>query len=292
MIANIGKLAFGTILALLILSGGLVYMYRTDIYNAVRDLDRAYAGERLKDIKGILTSDVDWTTLPASMRESYNYSWLDSYDRTGPLKIAHGLGGRGEDSNTLKALKASQKAGMTVFEVDIWPYKDDMLLCHHGPAEPVTPLPENVCTLPVLMDRLGPEDYVVLDIKKDVLPTARRIFEQIKDPADRRKLIFQLYAPDHVREFRKWHKDYDLPGPIVTTYRSKRSLNHIYAALSGKTNMRIMTVPIDRLSALRQHDSNIRVFTHPVSTCADKGYALSQSVSGLYLKNILTCPDK
>ena len=194
----------------------------------------------------------------------------------------------------MAAFQDSRRKGFFFFEVDLWLDENDVIRCHHGPDKP-KPLEEGGCTFERLMNILGDGEYVILDIKTDFLITSAAILRHLEDNPRSKQMIFQLYLPEHVREFSRWVEKYQLAGPMAISYRSSRSLNHINNGIAV-AGLKAFSFSIEQIPTLaRDRKGEVGRFVYPVLNCrqmrmAEQLARLGQ-LKGIYLKNSLLCEE-
>jgi hypothetical protein len=246
--------------------------------------DIRWAQESVRDVWGRIAYDEDWQSLPPLPKE-LDYRWLDAASR--PLLIAHALGEAATPTqNSLAALHRALSSGLRLLEVDVWLDEAGVLRCHHGPDRP-QPWAPGGCTLAEALHAAAKHQaWLVLDIKTDFALTGEAVVRAFaKDPAAAR-LVFQLYRPADVALFSRWAAIAQLPGPIVTAYRARRSLVHI-AGATQRLGIRAITVPLYRLPALQRAVGRLTLLVHPVHDCAAAAEARALGANGYYLRTEL-----
>jgi hypothetical protein len=246
----------------------------------MRWVDRNLLSELLKDSLGRLVYDEDWQRA-GSLSAHLDYSWLEAASR--PVLVAHALGdANGPGENTLAALRRSVQRGIKLLEIDVWLDERSILRCHHGPAAP-EPFKLGECTLPAALHvAFENEAWLILDIKTDFRATGEQIVRQLSaDPAVVR-LVFQLYRPDNVDAFASWSSQLPLPGPIVTAYLARRSVQHL-ASHAARIGAHALTIPLERAPALRTSPPGLALLVHPVHDCAAVGRARQLPLAGMYV---------
>ena len=261
----------------------VLFVFRAETFQLLRYIDKHYFSETLKDIKAQIQTDEDWDVLGAY--QIYNYAWRDNVNTQ--IKIAHGLGGSGAQQNTVRAFLSSRAQGVSFYEVDIWLDQNQQLRCHHGP-EPPDAFRVGDCTLEKLVEMLIADEYLVLDIKTSFRETFDVILKKVGNSTRLTQIIFQLYLPEHIQIFDNARAQHSLIGPIVSVYKSKRSLSHIYDAISAH-GVKAFTFPYPRMVALNMGDESILHLTHPVQSCGDYKDALRHGIEGFYMQPQLTC---
>lgn len=96
------------------------------------------------------------------------------------------------------------------------------------------------------------------------------------------RVIFQLYKPEHIEKFYKWHRTKPFVGPIVTLYQARRSVNHVYESVIP-LGIRALTIPVQRLPALDNGHRLAKVLTHPVHDCDAFRAVEKFGVEGFYV---------
>lgn len=253
----------------------------------LRWLDRNLFGEALKDGLGRFVYEEDWGSV-AKLPTRLDYSWLPDASR--PILVAHALGeASGPGENSLAALHRSLQLGVRLLEIDIWLDERNILRCHHGPAVPA-PFAVGDCTLPAALHAADEQGaWLILDIKTDFKATGEQIVKQLSsDPAIVRA-VFQLYRPGDVDAFTDWSSQLPLPGPIVTAYRARRSVQHleVHAARIG---VRVLTIPLERAPALKVLHPSLALLVHPIHSCESARLAMQFPVAGMYVRSDVFAP--
>lgn len=266
--------------------GGLTLALVMTALGLVKTADRVLFGERLKDAWGAYRWSEDWSSA-IRLNSSLDYSWLFQANR--PIRIAHALGEpTTENANTEAALRRSLASDLRIVEVDLWLDDQNVLRCHHGPKPP-PPLSPRDCTFDRLLSWLEQEPvWIVTDFKTDFLETGRRVMTALSHKPIARRVILQLYRPEHLEIFSDWADREPLPGPIVTAYLAQRSLSHIASQLLD-LNVRAFTFPIDRARALHAHPFGLTLFVHPVHDCSSWSVARALGVGGIYTTSDILC---
>ena len=233
----------------------------------VRWLDINILNESIKDSIGWGFSDEDWSSIPIQPID-FDKTWVDSSAR--PFRIAHALGGSGKpNANTFSAFEQSRKNGYALFEVDISLTLDNKLLCVHDLNSMTSTYQLNTggCEFDQLLRQVDGESiWFILDIKTNFDTTAARILEVARNKGLTNTLIFQLYKPTDFSWIQKASRNNRLPFPIVTTYMSRRSSNHILRH-THRLGLNIVTVPFIKLRSIAYKPPNMILMTHPVHTC-------------------------
>jgi glycerophosphoryl diester phosphodiesterase len=258
----------------------LIYLlYFTGIY---RWIDINVFGEKLKDLTGQYIFNENWNG-SQTLQDEYDYRWIEKEKY---LFISHALGGSGSvEQNTIKAYEKGVKKGFYFFEIDIWLDEQGILICHHGPDRPRKFI-QGDCSLGDILARDNGRSWFILDIKTDFTKTALEVSKLLTQKKFK-NVIFQLYKPEHIEIFNNISKINNLPGPIVTLYLTRRSVEHIIKNIK-KTNIRIVTLPEYRLNASNKTDlSGLKILSHPTHTCYQYNYQISKGVTGFYVTNNL-----
>jgi len=249
----------------------------------LHEVDRHWFKERVMDSLARWNGIEDWANAEPLTRHQ-DYSWVS---RRRPVLIAHALGEAGTPgANTLPALERSYRAGMRLFEVDLWA-QGAVLRCHHGPDTP-PPLKFGGCRFETLLSALPADSWLVLDIKTDFASTGELVASILRRQGGAERVIFQLYAPEHLRLFNRWQVELPLPGPIVTSYLAHRRMDHV-AQHTARVGVAVLTLPIERVIALTQLPEHLQFFVHPIHSCASLAEALQEKASGVYTLNSLRC---
>jgi hypothetical protein len=231
------------------------------IVSTIKWVDNHVAHGLFRDAKGRWFNKEDWSTIPA-LPARPDYSWLPR-----ATLIAHALGGRyGTDENSYSALDTATAAGLSVLEVDIWRDDSGVLRCHHGPAAP-GPVKATDCIWPTLLEKASAANvWLIVDIKTEFAPTAQAILQGLPTPEAGRRVIFQLYKPEHVALYARWSRQYRLAGPIVTTYEAFRSPGHI-AEHIARSGIEALALPLERRASLSPVPARLAVLVHPIHNC-------------------------
>jgi glycerophosphoryl diester phosphodiesterase len=242
-----------------------------------RRIDRSWFAEGLKDRWGAIRSDEDWLAV-GPLGPGLRYDWLGP----APADIAHALGAAGTPAqNTLPAASHAVRSGLRLLEVDLWLTDDGTLRCHHGPDAP-GPLRDGDCSFGALLAwAAGRDVWLVLDIKTDFGPTGERVLAEVSRTGLAGRVIFQLYQPAHLAQFARWRVRADLPGPMVTAYRSRRSLDH-QATGAARAGVRAFVFPLERGQALTVRPAGMALFVHPVHDCDALDRARRWGVHGVF----------
>lgn len=243
-----------------------------------RWLDYKFFDERIKDYVGAIYFKEDWNATPVINAES----WGNRIEQR-ELYVAHALGGSGESNdNSFEALDTAIQLGFNIFEVDIWLDSDGKLRCHHGPGLPPKET-VNSCTYNGLIKKIEKNNFIlILDIKTDFKSTGDLLVKQTPFEVSK-NVVFQLYEPKHFSYFIDWQRSKKFPFPLVTLYRSKRSIKHVLTALNKK-GVTSFVVPSKLLNNIDK-SSNLTLFTHPVHSCSQYLVAREKSVVGFFINN-------
>jgi hypothetical protein len=264
-----------TVIGLAVTAAGRQWLHR---------VDATMLGERAMDTLARMRTAEDWSSAEP-LRPGQDYAWLRSAGR--PARIAHALGESGTPSaNTLAAAHLAYEAGFRILEVDLV-LENNELRCQHD-AGPQGDLVKDGCTFETLMAELPKDTWVVLDIKADFEAVGQRVVDQVKDTADARRVVFQLYRPGDFAVFNRWQAQAPLPGPILTAYLAHRRIDHV-AAQAGRTGIQAFTLPLDRLPALTVLLAGVTVLVHPVHNCSSLAEAWRRAY-GVYMLSALQCP--
>jgi hypothetical protein len=278
------------LLPVLIGAAVLILFQRDRLVAWGRFVDDEWAGQHLRDVVGRLYWHEDWDGVPSAA--AYDYRWIPEM---GELWIAHALGAsETPEQNSLRAYDNAKAKGFHFFEVDLWLTKDGQVRCHHGPGEPVASLRNMVprddmeCEIGTLLDRIAPDDYLVLDIKTDFQATGAAVLRVAKKKRSTGRLIFQLYQPSDFAHFAQWLSEYTLPGPIVTTYRAHLPIWRELPPLQVK-GYRAVTIPLDSVDHLPTNRDSVFLLSHPVHDCATLSWLRNRAIHGFYSISALQC---
>ncbi|MEP7098978.1 MAG: hypothetical protein ABI781_00620 [Burkholderiales bacterium] len=249
-------------------------------------VDLHWTGGALKDTWGALRWQEDWETavpIPAGL----DGSWRDQAEI--PIRVAHALGASGQPgANTLAALDLAAQDGFHLFEVDLWLDPAGELRCQHN-DETALPLATGDCTLARLLPRVASlGGWVVLDIKSDFEQTGNAVLQLLRSNGLASRVVFQLYRAHELRLFSKWARQAALAEPLVTSYASHRSVQHI-ADHARALNVRVMTLPLSDMPMLTRRPEGLTILVHPVHDCEDWARARKDRTAGIYTLTGLRC---
>ncbi|OWQ87496.1 hypothetical protein CDN99_18000 [Roseateles aquatilis] len=246
-------------------------------------VDSAVLGERGTDTWARVRGSEDWSGVEP-LRPNQDYAWLAAAGA--PVRIAHALGESDlPTANTLGAARRAYRAGLRVLEVDLV-MEDGELRCQHDPG-PQGDLVKDGCTFETLLTTVPGDAWILLDLKSDFEAAGEYVVNRIKGTADARRVVFQLYQPQDFSLFNRWQSKADLPGPVLTTYRVRRSVDHV-ALQAGRLGVAALAVPLDRLPALSVRPAGAVVLAHPVHDCTAWAEAMRR-VDGVYTLSSLQC---
>lgn len=246
-------------------------------------IDAAMLGERLTDTVSQVRGSEDWSAAEA-LRPGQDYAWLTSAGA--PVRIAHALGESGtRTANTLAAARRAYDAGLRLLEVDLVDEGGE-LRCQHDAGSQGN-LVKDGCTFETLLASVPRDAWIVLDIKTGFEAAGRRIVDRVKGTEDAARVVFQLYQPADFSSFNRWQTEAALPGPILTAYRARRSVDHV-AGQVGRLGVRAFALPMDRLPALSVRPAGARVLAHPIHDCVAWADAMRHA-EGIYTLSSLRC---
>ena len=261
----------------------LAYIFAKPILAYV---DNHFFDDLLRDSRAKIFYKEDWGAVPQLPR-NLDYSWVNA-ER--PLRIGHALGASGSiNANQLAALADAHSSGLRVLEVDIWLTEDDELRCFHGPGEPGPFLFDSCNFERLLLASSTWKPWLMLDIKTDYSKTAKRIIKVLqKYPQESNRIIFQLYQPIDIVEFKKLNSDIQLAGPVITGYASNSSTNMLVKAalLSG---IKVLTMTFQRKESLTANTEGLSLMVHPIHDCFQFNRAISSGFNGVYTLSGLRC---
>lgn len=250
--------------------------YKTGV---LRWFDINFCQEKIKDISGVWVFKENWSDVP-KLDGLLDYSWLNFAGK--PILIAHALGASGAPGqNTLAEMNNSIDKGLRLMEIDLWLDENDVLRCHHGPVQPEK-FKKGDCRFEDALELAVKSDsLLILDIKTDFTKTGDILVERVNS-FHASRVIFQLYKPEHIQQFSKWHQTKPFAGPIVTLYLARRSVNHIYESVIP-LGIKALTIPIQRLPVLNYRYRDIKLLTHPVHDCDSFLVAEKVGAEGFYV---------
>ena len=249
-------------------------------------VDSAVLGERGTDTWARWRASEDWSSA-TPLRPGQDYAWLAAAGE--PVRIAHALGESDQrTANTLGAARRAYAAGLRLLEVDLV-LEGGELRCQHDPG-PQGDLLKDGCNINTLLATVPRDAWIVLDLKSDIEAAGQYIIDRIQGTPDARRVVFQLYQPKDFSLFNRWQSRADLPGPILTTYRVRRSVDHV-ARQAGRLGVGAFAIPLDRLPALSVRPGGARILAHPVHDCLSWAEALRR-VDGVYTLSSLQCAGR
>ncbi len=214
-----------------------------------------------------------------------------AYLQRSPALVAHALGSYAAP-NSLSGFRHSLAQGSSLFEVDVYLDRQNILRCHHGPDIP-KPIRSGECELGSLLKLVPEHRFLILDIKTDFVRTADRVIGLLASPLYMpyaNRLIFQLYTPDDLHWFAKTARQNSLikNKAILTLYRTR--LNPVFANVFAPRFIGAVTFPAERLgmqnyllAASRVSLGGIRpTLVHPVKSCWEFEKARLYSIQGVY----------
>lgn len=256
----------------------------------VREFDAAYLDHQLVDLYVRLRTGEEWSAA-TPLPQALDYQWVDASGGNF-VEIAHALGNWGRaGENSLAALSASRTAGVRLMEVDLSLGQDGVLYCFHGPGIPPPVADGSIrCDLDrLLVEAVRMDFFLVLDLKSDFVTSARIIAGKVQDRDLGRRVVFQLYGPADVREFNAINGDGRFAGPIVTLYRSQRSVHYMRETLR-RLNVHVLTVPMERVEEFAGPElASLVRLAHPVTRCEDWRLLRSRGFSGGYVSFRANC---
>jgi glycerophosphoryl diester phosphodiesterase len=255
-------------------------------------IDASLFGYRLTDRYIRLKDPTDWAAAPR-LRSKLNFHWATP-DGSGVIRIAHAMGSwRGDrDRNTLAALSQSLRRGFKIAEVDLALSDDGQLYCFHGvdgrPALVPASQKKQLCTLDQLIGKMRSTSFVlVLDLKSSFARSAALVATRVPVRL-RGRIVFQLYGPDDVAAFN--HLPDGFAGPIVTLYKTLRTVNHLDPHLA-RIGARVVTVPFARVDEFSRWGRRERrtLLTHPIDSCPALHRIQGAGFAGGYMDADLHC---
>lgn len=259
----------------------------------VKQVDKRIFGYKITDWYASLNNMEDWSSAP-KLPVNLDYRWARA-DKPGPVQIAHALGAWNDKykANTLYALHQSLAKGMNLMEVDLTLAGDGKLYCFHGPGEPPFAImhARDRCDFNALVNEMRRSDfYLILDLKSNFEQSSRVVSEALKKTNFAPRVVFQIYAPSDLIIFNAIAKDQAFAGPILTLYRSHRTVFHMAPNIK-RMGFHVLTVPVDRISEFFEMTRwrELRLLTHPISSCSELNYMLNLGVAGGYIDSDFAC---
>lgn len=185
------------------------------------------------------------------------------------------------------------RSRIILVEVDLALGSDGKLHCFHGGEGKDVRTPpalfNNNCTLDDIISELKLSSFVVvLDLKSEFKLSAKTVAAHV--PVSLRiRVVFQLYGPDDIATFNTLPVGF--AGPIVTLYRTFRTVNHLDPELA-RIGARVVTVPLSRVHEFSTWGARRErvLLTHPVENCAVMLTIRKHGFSGGYSESNLQCP--
>lgn len=256
---------------------------------ALRWFDINFCGERIKEISGKWIFWESWENVKL-INDQLDYSWMNQDGKL--VFIAHALGASGmKGQNSLTEMQNSLSQGLRLMEVDIWLDDNGMLRCHHGPEQPEK-IKLGDCTFEAALNlAIKSNAWLILDVKSDFKKTGDLLVEKIANSNHASRVVFQLYKPEDIEQFKKWREIKPFAGPILTLYLTRRSVNHVIEGIRS-SGIRVLTIPIHRLPALNDRPRQVKIFTHPVHDCRVLKEVQKFHVDGFYITNTIVSDIK
>lgn len=242
-----------------------------------RIMDLIVFHEFFRDVRGRIVYNEDWNQVALDSGR-FDYSWLDRVK--GPVMVAHAMGRADALANSIPAMVEAIAQGIVFIEVDLFLDSSGVLRCHHGPESPPKYRVGDCEFTSALQLARASNVYLILDIKTDFLTTASLILRTM-DSSSARHVIFQLYQPDHIAYFRKWTRLFPFPGPILTAYRSYRSIGHLRSS-ANRLGIRVVTAPVAKIMRVQPYLPDQVLLVHPVATCQVYKSTLKRGAAGFY----------
>lgn len=259
----------------------------------IRKLDAAWFGYTITDAYVRMKGSEDWSAV-MRLRSGLDFRWARP-DGSGTIRIAHALGAwrSDHDRDTVAALHQSLAKGFRIAEVDLALGSDEQLHCYHGADGQDVRVPASqvggLCTLDMLIGELRMSPFtLVLDLKSNFKSSAAIVAARVP-PDLRHRIVFQLYSPNDIATFNRLPRGF--AGPIVTLYRSLRTVHHLDPILA-RIGARIVTVPFERIGEFGKwgtRDGRI-LLTHPIEDCAALADTERAGFRGGYMDSDLACP--
>ena len=150
-----------------------------------------------------------------------------------------------------------------------------------------------LCPLENILDILKiKNNFIVIDIKDDFALFSKKILEFANKNKVLDKIIFQIYKPENLELYFQYLKQYfNLPGPIITTYKSRRSIRYL-STIAEINKIKILTVNNKKIINIDKK-SSIEFFVFPVNSCKlyhklkNKNY-----ITGMYVSPKMKCLQK
>ena len=234
----------------------------------IKKIDNKYFHENIKDFFGNYLYREVWSDFNS---EVLNYKWINDYSL-----IVHGL----EVIAPINSCNINNNTyDYNLFELNFISENNLLYVINNNKK----------CNKEIVLEIIKDRKFVIVDIKKNFDESFDLILNFAVENNFLDKIIFQLYGPDNLVKFFNVYKKFDnLPGPIITSYKSRRSINYL-SEISLLNRIKVITIPISKSEVFSKVD-NLNYFTHSVHSCDTYYYVRkNKKISGIYMDPNLQC---
>ena len=248
----------------------LIFFFFIIIILNFKKIDNVYFEEYFKDLNGKYLYKEKWIKIND---EKLDYSWLKKYSF-----ISHGL----------EVLTSNKKCNIKLDAMTISLYELNFTTVNNT----LYILNDQVkCDKILLLKILNKSEnnFIIIDIKDDFKKTSNLIIKYAKKNNFLDKLIFQIYKPNDLIIFFKLKNKYSiLPGPLITSYKSRRSINYL-TKISISNKIKVLTIPISKSKNFHKN-KDLFYFTHSIHNCDQFFKSMkNKKISGIYYDPNLQC---
>ena len=234
----------------------------------LKKIDNKYFNEKIKDFVGKHFYKEIWFNLNS---KELNYNWINKYSI-----IVHGLEVLANENSCEIHTNINN---FNLFELNIISEQNNLIVMNNN----------HRCDKKVILDLINKKNFLIIDIKDDFDKTSDLILNFAKKNNIVDKLIFQLYQPGDLIKFFDKKKQFDtLPGPLITSYKSRRSIDYL-TKISLINKIKVLTIPKSK-SKYFFKSSELFYFTHSVYNC-ESFFRIRKikKISGIYLDPNIKC---
>lgn len=240
------------------------------IFLNFKKIDNVYFNEYFKDLNGKYLYKEDWVKIND---KKLDYSWLKEYSF-----ISHGL----------EVLTSKETCDVNLDTTTVNLYELNFVTIDNT----FYILNDQVkCDKILLLKILNKSEnnFIIIDIKDEFEKTSNLIIKFAKKKNFLNKIIFQIYQPnDLIIFFKLKNKHSTLLGPLITSYKSRRSVNYL-SKISTLNKIKVLTMPISKSENFKKN-KDVYYFTHSIHKC-DQFLKImkNKKISGIYYDPNLIC---
>lgn len=236
----------------------------------LKKIDNYFLNETLKDFSGKFYFKEIWRKYNDN---DLNYKWIRKFNY-----VVHGI----NEIKKIDSCKLDNTKEFSLYEINFFNLNNKISLSS-----------TKYCSIDNILDLLKKKkNYIIVDIKDEFNLFSKEILEFAEKNNIIDKIIFQIYKPENLElYFQYLKKYYNLPGPIITTYKSRRSIG--YLSKTAKENkIKVLTVNNKKLVNI-DSKFDIDFFIFPVNSCnlynnlKNKNY-----ITGMYINPKMKCLKK